>query len=183
MAKLIQNQSREIEIRKDQITKLLAKYKKMEIINSDINIVNGNENSILSKPKKKYLPKLCIHGKRKYYCRECGGKYYCIHGKGKRICRQCGGNDRCIHDREKYTCKECGGSSFCNHGRIKSKCIECGGGSICEHDRVRFSCINCDGSRTQKIYCYDCNCEFRKDSLLIHLKSIKHLHNTLPVNL
>jgi hypothetical protein len=35
----------------------------------------------------------------------------------------------------------------------------------------------------QKIYCYDCDCYVVKHTIKRHYKSIKHLTNTLPVNL
>ena len=32
----------------------------------------------------------CEHGKRKSYCRVCGGSAFCEHGKQKAKCRECG---------------------------------------------------------------------------------------------
>jgi hypothetical protein len=32
---------------------------------------------------------LCLHGKRKDYCKECGGSQYCPHGKQRSRCNEC----------------------------------------------------------------------------------------------
>ena len=74
---------------------------------------------------------LCIHGKQRSICRECGGKSICEHGRIRSRCKQCGGGSVCQHGRIRSQCKECGGGLFVN--TIRSTCKECGGGSICEH--------------------------------------------------
>lgn len=38
---------------------------------------------------------ICIHKKRKDYCRECNGTQYCIHDKLKCWCKICGGRNLC----------------------------------------------------------------------------------------
>ena len=79
------------------------------------------------------MPPRCPHGRRRYYCKECGGGGICEHG------------------RLRYSCKECGGSSICEHGRQRSQCKECGGGGICEHGRRRYGCKECGGSSHETI--------------------------------
>ena len=41
--------------------------------------------------KTKFIAKKCIHEKRKYDCKECGGSKYCSHGKCKSYCKECKG--------------------------------------------------------------------------------------------
>ncbi len=70
------------------------------------------------KYKKKKPGKKCIHGKRKYVCKDCGGKGICDHGRIKYNCEECGGSGHCPHGKVKFYCKECGGGA---HGaRIES---------------------------------------------------------------
>eukprot|EP01084_Bolivina_argentea_P009594 17910_1 len=68
----------------------------------------------------------CVHGKRKYQCKDCGGRGICQHGKQKYFCKECGGRGICEHGKHKYQCKDCGGSSICEHGRQKYFCKDCG---------------------------------------------------------
>ena len=88
----------------------------------------------------------CEHGKRKRYCKECGGSGICIHGKRKATCIECGGTSICPHGKLKARCKECHGSQICSHGKIKAQCIECGGTSICPHKKQKRYCKECGGS-------------------------------------
>jgi hypothetical protein len=67
----------------------------------------------------------CLHGKRKDYCKECGGSQICQHGKIKSACKECSSDLFCLHGKRKYNCRECGGSRFCQHGKEKYKCKEC----------------------------------------------------------
>ena len=97
--------------------------------------------------KKRSEKNKCEHGKRKSYCKECGGGSICPHNRRKSECKECGGVSICPHNRIKSKCKECGGGSFCPHNRQKSYCKECGGGSICPHNRVKSSCKECGGSQ------------------------------------
>ena len=90
--------------------------------------------------------KKCIHGKKPYYCRECGGKAFCEHGKHKTQCRECGGSAFCEHGKQKAKCKECGGSALCEHGKQKAHCKECGGSAFCEHGKQKQICGECGGS-------------------------------------
>lgn len=39
--------------------------------------------------------KQCIHNKREYLCKECGGKGICEHGRQKKGCKDCGGSSIC----------------------------------------------------------------------------------------
>ena len=66
-------------------------------------------------------PKKCEHGRRRNYCKQCGGSSICEHGK------QCN------------KCKQCGGSSICEHGKIRSTCIMC---SKCPLLECTFSLCN-----------------------------------------
>ena len=90
---------------------------------------------------------ICIHGKDKSYCKECGGSQICIHGKNKKNCKECGGLNICIHGKIKSYCKECGGSQICIHGKRKSNCKECGGSNICIHNKQKQKCKECGGSQ------------------------------------
>jgi len=49
----------------------------------------------------------------------------CIHGKNKRCCFDCGGDRMCEHRRYKETCKICIVSQICPHRNRKNKCMEC----------------------------------------------------------
>ncbi len=105
--------------------------------------------------------KKCIHGKKPYYCIDCGGKGICKHGKIKRTCRECGGSAFCGHGKQKAQCKECGGSAFCEHGKHKSICKECDGSALCEHGKQKSTCKECGGSAfcehgKQKSKCREC---------------------------
>jgi len=37
----------------------------------------------------------CEHGRKKSYCKECGGSFFCKHGKQKPRCKECGGSSLC----------------------------------------------------------------------------------------
>ena len=87
---------------------------------------------------------LCIHGRRRYECKECGGGSICEHGRLRSQCKQCGGGSICQHGRIRSRCKQCGGSQICIHDRIRSTSNECRGGSICEHNKQRNTCKLCD---------------------------------------
>ena len=63
---------------------------------------------------------MCLHDKRKYECRDCGGSAFCKHAKRKDRCHECGGGALCKHDKIKNYCKDCGGSAT-----IKTKCPLC----------------------------------------------------------
>ena len=74
--------------------------------------------------------KFCLHGRQRYFCKECGGKGICEHGRERRRCKECGGKGICEHGRQHKLCKECGGSGICEHGRQRHRCKECGGSGI-----------------------------------------------------
>ena len=86
---------------------------------------------------------ICVHGKCKYFCKECGGSRICEHDRIKYFCKKCKGSQICKHDRVKYNCKECGGSQICEHGKQKQQCKDCGGSQICEHGKQKSSCKEC----------------------------------------
>ena len=88
----------------------------------------------------------CIHGKQKYFCKECGGSAICEHGKQKAGCKECGGSSFCVHGKRKEICKECGGSAICDHNKLKASCKECGGTAFCVHDKLKQRCKKCGGS-------------------------------------
>ena len=68
---------------------------------------------------------ICIHGKCKYFCRECGGTQICEHNKIKPYCKECKGSQICTHDIQKYLCKGCKGKGICKHNKQKRQCKEC----------------------------------------------------------
>jgi hypothetical protein len=72
------------------------------------------------------MEKKCEHGKRKCFCKECGGNQFCTHNKRKDYCKECGGSQICKHNKRKDMCKECAGSQFCEHTRLKCDCKVCG---------------------------------------------------------
>ncbi len=56
--------------------------------------------------------KRCQHGKNKYFCKEWGSAS-CIHGRKKYTYKACGGRGLCPHGKVKSLCKPCGGSALC----------------------------------------------------------------------
>ena len=64
----------------------------------------------------------CPHGRRRFYCKECGGASICVHGR-ERSCKECGGASICVHGRERAR----SAALLCVHGRQRSLCKECGG--------------------------------------------------------
>ena len=90
---------------------------------------------------------LCVHGRPRSRCKECGGSAYCHHGRLRTTCRECGGASICEHNRRRSQCKECNGSQFCQHGKNRYVCIECGGKSICQHGKRKWYCKLCEGSQ------------------------------------
>lgn len=103
----------------------------------------------------------CVHGKLKYYCKDCGGSLLCKHDKRKFRCKICGGSEICKHNNYKCICKECGGKGICIHGRQKHNCKECNGSNICIHGKQRYNCKECSRKgicvhQRQKNHCRDC---------------------------
>ena len=86
----------------------------------------------------------CSHGKKKPWCKECGGSQICKHKKRRCYCKECGGGSICEHQRIRSICKECGGSQICEHDKVRSICKDCGGGSICQHAKERKICEECN---------------------------------------
>ena len=102
---------------------------------------------------------ICEHGRQRSKCKECGGSDICKHGKYRSRCKECGGASMCEHERRRSDCKECGGAIFCPHGRERSKCKECGGSQICEHGKRRSRCKECvtvEKMQESKIWCTVC---------------------------
>lgn len=112
----------------------------------------------VGKNKNKYF---CTHGRRRAYCKDCGGTSICEHDKRRSDCKDCGGSNFCQHGKQKSRCKECGGVGICIHGREKRFCKECGGGGICEHGKSKYNCKDCGGAGIcihgrDKRYCKVC---------------------------
>ena len=57
---------------------------------------------------------MCLHGRRKSYCADCGGSSICPHRRILATCRECKGSQICTHDRLRSCCKPCGGWSLCS---------------------------------------------------------------------
>ena len=72
---------------------------------------------------------VCEHGRKRCFCKDCGGKGLCGHGRRRRQCKECGGAGICEHGRERNYCKDCGGSQICKHSKRRSYCKECRGGA------------------------------------------------------
>ncbi|KAG5181462.1 hypothetical protein JKP88DRAFT_165653 [Tribonema minus] len=109
--------------------------------------------------------RMCLHGRKRYYCKECGGASICAHmrrrttcqeckrsrggagtyehGHRRRHCEECRGRIPCKHGRRRYRCTQCNGASICDHGRRRARCKECGGPDICAHGRQRSICWEC----------------------------------------
>lgn len=88
----------------------------------------------------------CPHGKRKAFCKDCGGSIFCVHRRQKRSCKECDGGIFCEHGRQTSRCKACGGAAICEHGRLRQGCKECGGSGICEHGSHKSACRVCGTS-------------------------------------
>lgn len=104
---------------------------------------------------------LCIHGKQRSVCRECGGKGICEHDRLRYICKECQGASICEHNRRRDQCKKCNGSQFCQHGKIRSVCRQCEGKGICQHGKRKWYCKLCEGSQIcihgrQRDICKEC---------------------------
>ena len=108
----------------------------------------------LAAPVKSYTCKerrgICQHNRKRYDCKDCGGKGICIHKKNKSFCKECGGSQICLHGRRKSNCKDCKGSEICQHNRKRYDCKDCGGKGICIHERQRAFCKDCGGSQICK---------------------------------
>ena len=105
--------------------------------------------------------KYCTHGRRRTYCKDCGGTSICEHDKRRSDCKDCGGSNFCQHGNQKSRCKECGGVGICIHDREKRNCKICGGTNICQHGMLKYNCINCKGTNKckhgrEKRFCKDC---------------------------
>ena len=103
----------------------------------------------------------CIHGSRKYRCKQCKGASRCQHDRIKYQCKDCGGKGICKHNKQKQRCKKCGGSQICEHNRQKSECKDCCGSQMCVHKRRKYGCKNCNGKgickhNINRSHCVDC---------------------------
>lgn len=107
----------------------------------------------------------CQHGKRKFYCKECGGNGYCPHGidkrfclsgcKGNKICEHnitiyrcliCNTNIKCIHNKNKNKCNICNTNIICSHNINRQKCKICNPNILCEHGKIKRRCrLGCGG--------------------------------------
>lgn len=92
--------------------------------------IGGRPHVEPEKKSKRTGARKCIHGKRKYYCKDCGGSQICDHGKQRNSCKECKGSQICPHGKRKQTCKECDGCAICVHGKEKYRCKQCGGSGI-----------------------------------------------------
>jgi hypothetical protein len=143
-------------------------YNKIETISSIKFIYITNKMSKCKHGKRKTYCKecggvgLCEHEILKHYCIECGGSSICQHGKRKYRCKECGGSEICIHKKSKYDCIDCKGSNRCEpHNILKRNCKECNGSLICEHGNRKARCKECGGSEIckhniSKYYCKEC---------------------------
>ena len=55
----------------------------------------------------KCAPKKCVHLRRSYTCRECGGAGICQHNVVRSSCKLCGGGGICEHGKRRCRCKQC----------------------------------------------------------------------------
>jgi hypothetical protein len=101
----------------------------------------------------------CVHGKLKYYCRDCGGSDFCKHGKRKSLCENCGGGSLCTHVVRKDRCRICRGNGICEHSRQVESCKECGGFSVmatrllyCAKSRAKRKGVPCTITKENILY-------------------------------
>ena len=94
-------------------------------------------------PSRQRVSQVCIHGKVKGTCKDCGGTRICIHGRQKAQCRDCkkagvpgAGSQICEHDKRKSVCKICRGSQICVHGNRKGMCTLCNAARGVRHGAV-----------------------------------------------
>lgn len=126
----------------------------------------------------------CIHGKWKYICHICDGRYLCIHSKNKYCCKVCNPKISCEHSNYKFQCKICNSKNLCIHGKFPKKCRKCCkcetkitrskakifskrsnskiyGLNICAHNKQKAFCRICKGTQIcphdkQKAFCIQC---------------------------
>ena len=53
---------------------------------------SGGEGQALSDPQENKEQPLRVHGRRRYFCKECGGAGICEHGLRRSNCKDCGGH-------------------------------------------------------------------------------------------
>ena len=92
----------------------------------------------------------CEHGKRKTYCKDCGGSGICHHNRVKYSCKECRGVSICQHGTRRNYCKECSGGSICEHYKFRIVCKDCRGISLCEHNSQKSQCKICKGNQICK---------------------------------
>ena len=79
--------------------------------------------SIIKKKRESTAKNPCPHGKYStYMCKECGGAGLCVHDKRKDYCKVCS-KSICPHGKvSSYYCRECKGRGCCEHGRSRYYC-------------------------------------------------------------
>ena len=130
------------KLAKDQGIKGYYRLRKAELIEALGNIDTPRpitELEPIPEDKTKKNKYKCVHGRFKYYCKDCGGSRICSHNLRKNRCRECDGSSICEHDRMRNVCKECGGSQICIHGKQIWWCRLC----ICKHNRRKEQCKEC----------------------------------------
>jgi hypothetical protein len=71
---------------------------------------------------RKYLQKLCVHKRRRYYCKDCGGKGMCFHGRRKNDCNECRDGDRMLF-RRRLANRACSGQDKLSKPQIKPESL------------------------------------------------------------
>ena len=97
--------------------------------------------------------RFCEHGRRRDYCKDCGGGGICMHGIQKNYCKPCRGSRICEHGREKRFCRNCGGIGICEHDHEIRICKRCRN-EFCEKHATRSACytkIHCPFCREERI--------------------------------
>lgn len=98
----------------------------------------------------------CVHGKKRYTCKECGGAYFCEHAKQQHMCDVCGGAGMCPHGKQRYACSECLGKGICSHGVHRQSCPPCGGSKVCRGHVSHQTQCHTLGSVRYSGYCVRC---------------------------
>ena len=113
------------KIAKELKIKGRSRMRKVDFINALKKFPDEEIIKLMSKDTINNCVYICIHGKYKYFCRECGGTQICEHNKIKSYCKECKGSQICEHKLQKYICKECKGKGICEHNKQKRQCKEC----------------------------------------------------------
>ena len=106
---------------------------------------------VVDTSRRRRTSQVCIHGRVKGTCKQCGGKRICIHGRQKAQCRECkaagvpgAGSQICEHDKRRSVCKICQGSEICSHVNRRISC------KICKNAASEGTCVEIVDGKAKK---------------------------------